>query len=333
MADDRCDLLCLDLEKAEALRARALPVEVSERAAREAKALADPTRLTLAVALAAAGELCVCDLAWISEPRAKLVSHHVRALRTPASRARAGRQDGHVLADPARRRCCRTSALAEVSRTPALADAADAPPAAVRERTGGELSGAEQSGAFRVEGMDCAACAKTVEKVVAALDGVAPRRSRSAPGRWSWPGTAPDEAITRPSAAPATAPARPRAARPRGAGAVLAARRPRRVSTTVLGRAAGRRGDRVAGVGAPRVRRRAAVPALDGVGGWPIARARWPRCARRSLDMNVLMALAAIGAVGIGAYAEGAWVLVLFAVGTDAGGAGARPQPPLGRRR
>ena len=37
---------------------------------------------------------------------------------------------------------------------------------------------------------------------------------------------------------------------------------------------------------------------------------------RRSLDMNVLMALAAVGAVGIGAYAEGAWVLVLFAVGT-----------------
>ena len=32
--------------------------------------------------------------------------------------------------------------------------------------------------------------------------------------------------------------------------------------------------------------------------------------------MNVLMTLAAVGAVGIGAYAEGAWVLVLFAVGT-----------------
>ena len=32
--------------------------------------------------------------------------------------------------------------------------------------------------------------------------------------------------------------------------------------------------------------------------------------------MNVLMALAAVGAVGIGAYAEGAWVLVLFGVGT-----------------
>src|SRR4029079_16254968 len=52
------------------------------------------------------------------------------------------------------------------------------------------------------------------------------------------------------------------------------------------------------------------------VGGWPIARAAAAALRRRSLDMNVLMALAAVGAVGIGAYAERAWVLVLFAVGT-----------------
>ena len=52
------------------------------------------------------------------------------------------------------------------------------------------------------------------------------------------------------------------------------------------------------------------------VGGWPIARAAPLALRRRRLDMNVLMALAAVGAVGIGAYAEGAWVLVLFAVGT-----------------
>ena len=52
------------------------------------------------------------------------------------------------------------------------------------------------------------------------------------------------------------------------------------------------------------------------VGGWPIARAALVALRRRTLDMNVLMALAAIGAVGIGAWAEGAWVLVLFAVGT-----------------
>src|SRR6185436_4872488 len=52
------------------------------------------------------------------------------------------------------------------------------------------------------------------------------------------------------------------------------------------------------------------------VGGWPIARAAGLALRRKRLDMNVLMALAAVGAVGIGAYAEGAWVLVLFALGT-----------------
>ena len=52
------------------------------------------------------------------------------------------------------------------------------------------------------------------------------------------------------------------------------------------------------------------------VGGWPIALAALTALRRRSLDMNVLMALAATGAVAIGDYAEGAWVLVLFAIGT-----------------
>jgi Cd2+/Zn2+-exporting ATPase len=52
------------------------------------------------------------------------------------------------------------------------------------------------------------------------------------------------------------------------------------------------------------------------VGGWHIAQAALAGLRRGSLDMNVLMTLAAVGAVGIGAYAEGAWVLVLFAVGT-----------------
>ena len=35
----------------------------------------------LAAALREAGELCVCDLAWIVERADNLVSHHVRALR------------------------------------------------------------------------------------------------------------------------------------------------------------------------------------------------------------------------------------------------------------
>ena len=81
MSEDRCDLLCLDLDKAEALRTATLPLQTAERAARDAKALADPTRVMLAAALAATDELCVCDLAWISGRAENLVSHHVRALR------------------------------------------------------------------------------------------------------------------------------------------------------------------------------------------------------------------------------------------------------------
>jgi DNA-binding transcriptional ArsR family regulator len=82
MADDRCDLLCLDLPKAEALRA-ARPSEQEARAVAGAfRALGDPTRLMLALALRDGGELCVCDLAWIAERAENLVSHHLRALRT-----------------------------------------------------------------------------------------------------------------------------------------------------------------------------------------------------------------------------------------------------------
>jgi DNA-binding transcriptional ArsR family regulator len=82
VADDRCDLLCLDLEKAEALRARRLDPERADSVARQAKALGDPTRLMLAAALAGGGELCVCDLAWILERAENLVSHHLRLLRS-----------------------------------------------------------------------------------------------------------------------------------------------------------------------------------------------------------------------------------------------------------
>ena len=81
MAQDRCELLCLDLPKAEALRAN-WPSEQRTRALSERyRALGDPTRLALALALREGGELCVCDLAWIAERAENLVSHHLRALR------------------------------------------------------------------------------------------------------------------------------------------------------------------------------------------------------------------------------------------------------------
>src|SRR5438094_10518578 len=82
MTDDRCELLCLDVQVAEGLRKNRLALEEADVAAGKARALSDPTRLMLAAALLEADELCVCDLAWIAERSQTLVSHHVRALRT-----------------------------------------------------------------------------------------------------------------------------------------------------------------------------------------------------------------------------------------------------------
>ena len=82
MSDDRCDLLCLDLPRAEKLRKTRLDRTVAKDLADGAKALSDPTRLTLAVALRDGEELCVCDLSWVVGRSENLVSHHVRSLRT-----------------------------------------------------------------------------------------------------------------------------------------------------------------------------------------------------------------------------------------------------------
>jgi DNA-binding transcriptional ArsR family regulator len=92
---DRCDLLCLDLPKAEALRSEALSGDAAVGAAARAKALADPTRVALAAVLGRTDELCVCDLAWISGRSDNLVSHHLRALR--AAGLAASRRDGKMV--------------------------------------------------------------------------------------------------------------------------------------------------------------------------------------------------------------------------------------------
>jgi DNA-binding transcriptional ArsR family regulator len=78
---DQCDLLCLDLPKAEAVRAALPGADALRGAAERAKALGDPTRLQVALALRDGGDLCVCDLAWVTGRSDKLVSHHARMLR------------------------------------------------------------------------------------------------------------------------------------------------------------------------------------------------------------------------------------------------------------
>ncbi|MTD46329.1 metalloregulator ArsR/SmtB family transcription factor [Conexibacter sp. W3-3-2] len=80
-ADDRCELLAMNVTVAESLR-QALPsVEDLDRVASRLKGFSDPSRLRLAIALRDGGELCVCDLAWLAERQDKIVSHHLRLLR------------------------------------------------------------------------------------------------------------------------------------------------------------------------------------------------------------------------------------------------------------
>lgn len=76
----RDELICLDPETAEGLRRGCLPQELAERVGGELKALSDPTRLRLAAALRESGELCVYDLAWVTQRPDNLVSHHLRQL-------------------------------------------------------------------------------------------------------------------------------------------------------------------------------------------------------------------------------------------------------------
>ena len=101
---DTCELLCLDLPKAEAARRRLPPPQALDGWSAAARALGDPTRLGVAIALAESGSACVCDLAWIVARDEKLVSHHVRALRAAglAVSSRQGKMVMYELTDRGR---------------------------------------------------------------------------------------------------------------------------------------------------------------------------------------------------------------------------------------
>jgi|SRR6476661_1700018 len=92
-SDERCELVCLELPRAATLRDKRLSVEGAQFAATVAQALADPTRLIIAALLRDGGELCVCDLAWLTGKAISLVSHHLKTLRAGdlATARRAGK--------------------------------------------------------------------------------------------------------------------------------------------------------------------------------------------------------------------------------------------------
>lgn len=93
---DTCDLLCLDLPKAEALRATQPAADGLDELARTARAFGDPTRLAIVIALRAGDEACVCDLGWVLGRDEKLVSHHLRQLKS-AGLARSRREGKMVM--------------------------------------------------------------------------------------------------------------------------------------------------------------------------------------------------------------------------------------------
>jgi Zn2+/Cd2+-exporting ATPase len=170
--------------------------------------------------------------------------------------------------------------------------------------------GAERT-VIRVEGMDCASCATTVEKRVGQLPGVQRAVVNFAAGRLDAehdPGLPLEELE--------------KAVRDAGYGVGTTQeaertpfwRTPRAVSVFAsallfaLGLALGLSG-------APAVARVGVYLAAIVVGGLPIFRAALAGVKARHLDMNVLMSAAVIGGAAIGEWAEAASVVVLFAAG------------------
>lgn len=88
-------MLCLDLPKAESIRESLPALEILNRASSRAKALADPNRLGIAVALGQGGEMCVCDLSWVVGRQDKIVSHHLRLLKSAGIAT--SRKDGKMV--------------------------------------------------------------------------------------------------------------------------------------------------------------------------------------------------------------------------------------------
>ena len=257
------------------------------------------------------GSCCVCDLSWVIGREEKLVSHHLRLLKSLGA-ARSRRDGRMVMYELTELGQSLVTVYRELAPAPRM-NPIELPMAPVAS-TPEVVPATPGTRRFRVDGMDCGACAKTVEQAVAALPGVSSAQVSFGNGSLSVAGDAPDDRIT---GAVARA----------GYRAHPAGRAVERDDTPFWWRDARARSTTAALMilaaaviaslaSAPRVVAEPLYLLSMAVGGWPIARAAAVALRRRRLDMNVLMALAAVGAVGIGEYAEGAWVLVLFAVGT-----------------
>ena len=179
------------------------------------------------------------------------------------------------------------------------------------EAQGGATIGVMERTVVRVEGMDCASCAATVEKSVGRLPGVHSATVNFAAGRLD---AEHDPALALEKIEGAVRAAGYGVAKTEEAERSPFWRTPRAISLFAcsllfaLGLA-------LTLAGAPEIARAGAYLAGIAVGGVPIFRVAIAGLKARHLDMNVLMSAATIGAAAIGQWAEAASVVVLFAAG------------------
>jgi Zn2+/Cd2+-exporting ATPase len=176
---------------------------------------------------------------------------------------------------------------------------------------GGASLGLLERTVVRVEGMDCASCAATVERRVSALPGVARATVNFAAGRLD---AEHDPGLSLEELEGAVRAAGYGVSKTEEAERTSFWRTPRAMLTAASALLF------LAGLalsvgGAPEIVRVVGYLAAIAVGGLPIFRAAVAGLRARHLDMNVLMSAATIGAVGIGEWAEAASVVVLFATG------------------
>lgn len=181
----------------------------------------------------------------------------------------------------------------------------------------------KQQETLRVEGLDCPDCALSLEKAVAALPNVAQARLNFAAATLVIQSEALDSVV----------PAVQRVARDMGHQAIPEAeaeaapgstekgwrdwvRRNPRALTTLVGGLLLALGFFSNMMGAPEALTAAFYIVATITSGYLAARSGWVTLRRtKNLDMNVLMTLAAIGALAIGEYTEGAMVTFLFSLG------------------
>ena len=206
--------------------------------------------------------------------------------------------------------CCSENAADAGTAAPHTPRAREANPQA---HGGRFLDGDLARTVVRVEGMDCASCAATVEKRVGRLPGMHRAVVNFAAGRLDAehdPGLWTLQEIEK-------------AVRDAGYGVGSTKeaemtpfwRTPQGGLASRLCPAVRRSAWRWVCAGSPEVARVGAYLAAIAVGGVPIFRAALAGLRARHLDMNVLMSAATVGAVGIGQWAEAASVVVLFAAG------------------